>query len=575
MAERYTRLYTLPENLYVEGAPLVIAAGALLKDNQTGRVLSQLKFRSISDRRIKAVKVTVTGYGMGQEVLCREEHQYLDLDVGRDELWGSKEAITLPNRTVRTYTVAVPAVYFCDGGSYLGDETAWEPMAELQPLDKMLWNAELLQQYRIETTPESCFVPASYKDLWVCACGEINHEGEICHRCHQSLDRLEELLDVEYLRERKNERLALESQRSEAVDAVREMNRNTLKKVLRYALPAAVVLALGIGFWTVSSRRVKNYEAAAAMMEKGEYKQAAQSFEALGGYNDSAKLAEDAKELYKADLEYASGQKLIDEKKYDEARDALLAIENKPEAAELADEALYLKAASLLEEGQTDEAREAYIALGDYKDAKELSESFVIRKLKEHCSHNKDCGGPLTTEFGYDEGGILRFENQLFSAYPGSKDRKFEYSYGEDGSYTMSDGLVDYHYDKQGNYLGQGGLELYEYDYGFRDDGSMSYCDAYTIEEQAYIYEYRYDEKGNAVYYHCSDGTEDSFVNEYEGELLIKQDRFSADGSLIGCKKYEYDKDGRITKLTALDESGDSVVTEYVYGYVFVAGDEE
>ena len=33
MAERYTRLYTLPENLYTEGAPLVIAAGALLKDN--------------------------------------------------------------------------------------------------------------------------------------------------------------------------------------------------------------------------------------------------------------------------------------------------------------------------------------------------------------------------------------------------------------------------------------------------------------------------------------------------------------------------------------------------------------
>ena len=47
MAERYTRLYTLPENLYTEGAPLVIAAGALLKDNQTGKVLPPFHHRPL------------------------------------------------------------------------------------------------------------------------------------------------------------------------------------------------------------------------------------------------------------------------------------------------------------------------------------------------------------------------------------------------------------------------------------------------------------------------------------------------------------------------------------------------
>ena len=43
MEERYTRLFSLPENLYSAGAPVMIAAGALLKDNQTGKVLAQLK----------------------------------------------------------------------------------------------------------------------------------------------------------------------------------------------------------------------------------------------------------------------------------------------------------------------------------------------------------------------------------------------------------------------------------------------------------------------------------------------------------------------------------------------------
>ena len=47
MSERYSRLYELPLNLYAVGSPVVIAAGTLLKDNQTGRIVAQLKFRSI------------------------------------------------------------------------------------------------------------------------------------------------------------------------------------------------------------------------------------------------------------------------------------------------------------------------------------------------------------------------------------------------------------------------------------------------------------------------------------------------------------------------------------------------
>ena len=130
MAERYTRLYTLPENLYTEGAPLVIAAGALLKDNQTGKVLAQLKYRSICSRPIRAIKVLITGYDMAKAVVCREEHQYLDLEIGRDEYWGSKEAVYLPDRSVRSYSAAVLAVYYADGGSYVSDSQRWEPLQE-------------------------------------------------------------------------------------------------------------------------------------------------------------------------------------------------------------------------------------------------------------------------------------------------------------------------------------------------------------------------------------------------------------------------------------------------------------
>ena len=82
MSERYKTLYRLPENLYSIGSPVIIAAGALLKDNQTGKVLAQIKFKSISDKRIKAVKIRVFSFDViGASVGDAVEHQYLDLNV--------------------------------------------------------------------------------------------------------------------------------------------------------------------------------------------------------------------------------------------------------------------------------------------------------------------------------------------------------------------------------------------------------------------------------------------------------------------------------------------------------------
>ena len=50
MSERYTKLFSLPENQYVHGAPILIAAGALLRDNLSETMLAQLKFWNISKK---------------------------------------------------------------------------------------------------------------------------------------------------------------------------------------------------------------------------------------------------------------------------------------------------------------------------------------------------------------------------------------------------------------------------------------------------------------------------------------------------------------------------------------------
>lgn len=96
MEKRYTRLYSINGPLYSNGSPVLISAGALLNDHVTGKVLSQLKFRNISLKKIKALKIEVTpkdtvGRNLGDSVV----YQYLDLHIKRDEEFGQKEAIYL------------------------------------------------------------------------------------------------------------------------------------------------------------------------------------------------------------------------------------------------------------------------------------------------------------------------------------------------------------------------------------------------------------------------------------------------------------------------------------------------
>ena len=141
MSERYTRLYSLPENLYTEGAPVVIEAGALLKDNQKERVIAQLKFRNIDDRHIHAVKIRITpedAFGVAQD--NEVEHQYLDLDEPREARFGHKEPVIIQDANARSYTVTVDEVAFTDGSSWQGSSQTWEPLeAQQELIDSLIY----------------------------------------------------------------------------------------------------------------------------------------------------------------------------------------------------------------------------------------------------------------------------------------------------------------------------------------------------------------------------------------------------------------------------------------------------
>ena len=438
MAERYSRLFSLPEDLYTAGAPLVIAAGALLMDNQSGKVLAQLKMRSISDKVINSIKLLVTGTNRAGDVLCREEHVYEALNAARDSFFGQREAVLLSDANVRSFSVQLLNVSFSDGSRYIGGVEEWKSLPAQADLNQRLFDTELIRQYRLETSNLSRFVPLETQDLWLCACGEINRKGESCHRCDQTLEQCKKYLSVDLLRENKNLRLNSEAVQAALDEARRQSRGKLLRRILLVLVPLVLVAGIAFGAHKIVERRDLIYGEACRLYNVGEFAEAAVLFDKLGHYKDAGTLAAKAK---KSDAEIASynrAVKLLENGRWDDAHDAFAALGKYEDSDELALEALYRKGQALLEKEDFAAAREIFEGLGSYRDAAEIAAHFFSRRLSEEASLNLECNGPLTTTYRYDSCGRIAEKTELFSAYPGMSDRVSVYDYDTDGSYTVN-----------------------------------------------------------------------------------------------------------------------------------------
>lgn len=207
MSERYTRIYTLENNLYTEGAPVLIRAGALLRDNVTGSILGQVKFENLSSKIIIALKVRIAVFDMADRRLGEDlEHQYLYLSARPNEEFGSKNAVPLPDNAAGSFLVDVVEVIFEDKSIWT-ETTKFEPVRKQDMLKDVLKDSELVKQYQIKTNSESRFLPVGYKDLYLCSCGRAyKNSMDVCPFCQKSFNFLEEALDVDALKQEQSER---------------------------------------------------------------------------------------------------------------------------------------------------------------------------------------------------------------------------------------------------------------------------------------------------------------------------------------------------------------------------------
>lgn len=312
MSERYTRLCVLPENLYAAGSPVLLSAGALLKDNQTGRILVQLKLRSLSPMNIKAVKVSVcpfdtVGAPLGEAV----EHQYLDLTAARGDEFGAKLPIVLPDAATRAFSAVVTEVAFADNRVWHASGAPWEQLLVPQPLEQALDDAELVKQFRMTCGEDCKCLPVEYKDLRYCACGARNRREEaVCHRCGREHATLA-AIDLNALRAARDARLAEEAEQAEAARIAAAAQAKKTKKITLITVTTIALIAAAVLLTTKVIIPAVKYNAAVDLMEAGQYTDAIAAFEAMDGYKDSAEQITECK--------YLAAVALLDAEQYSKA----------------------------------------------------------------------------------------------------------------------------------------------------------------------------------------------------------------------------------------------------------------
>ena len=363
MAERFTRLFQLGNDLYSEGSPVIICAGALLNDTVTGAVIAQIKYQNISEKKIVAAKVQLCAYDAMRAALDeRIEYSYHNLDVPSGTYWGGDKAVIMPDKVTNSFEITGISVAFSDGTSWKSESVDTFANIPASPLlvDE-LHDMALVEQYSLETTPKAKYVPIEYGSLWRCACGCIN-QGAICTGCNTDRILAFEELSISFLSEKTAARLEIEArQKAEKQEKERKRMKNTA--IILTIVAVMAVVGSVYGFWIRPNIIVpaKKYKEALTLYQNGEYKQAESRFAELGNYRDS--------EQYLQDIPYCIADDLLEQGKYEAARNAFLELGDYRDSADRAKETAYLYAQTLQADGDYISARKWFEDAEPFRDS--------------------------------------------------------------------------------------------------------------------------------------------------------------------------------------------------------------
>jgi len=407
MAE-FNRLFQLPRDQYFEGSPILLEAGALLQETGRGRLIGQLRFRSMTDQAISGVSVDLhCADVMGAETGV-VNHQYTGLGCRPFEAFGEQTPLFIDLDNTASFSVVLRGAAFADGHTWKND--AGTGFTAFPPPSRLKLEPEQLKTYQKQAGKNLVYAPERAMGLWRCGCGTINLEsGPKCRACRADFaqqialynpETLSGIMEAEAEKRRSDayqQAVALQDARKwsqaasafsslgryrdsaqradQCVAALHEAQEQNRREAARLAEEAAArkrrrirtvvivitLLALAAGaayFITQVYLPDSNYKKAVSLMESGEYDRASKAFAALGDYRDAAGRV---REPY-----YLKGDGLLAQGQY---ADAAAAFDKATGYLDAKDAASYALGMARLEDGDYTGARDAFTQVGDYADA--------------------------------------------------------------------------------------------------------------------------------------------------------------------------------------------------------------
>lgn len=213
--------------------------------------------------------------------------------------------------------------------------------------------------------------------------GETETDGQTLLNVADALTEMGEFKDAR-LYAAKFRKKGSDAREEEAMEADRvryyeaqERERKRKKKKRNSRIRALIILVAFIALCVVAVISTeKDYKEADALLSEGKYAEAAQAFEALGEFDDSADKAREAA--------YLRALELLEAEDYDAAIDAFADLGDYKDSRQKLEEARYLKqfapAEDLLTQGRTAEAAMAFYKLGDKQRSFELWDQVAQRE---------------------------------------------------------------------------------------------------------------------------------------------------------------------------------------------------
>ena len=520
MSERYTKLFTLPARLYAEGSPVIITAGALSKDNDTGRVFAQLRFRNISNKSIKALSIFLACYyPFGEQADDVVKYQYLDLDcnVGCD--FGAKTPIVFSDKGVRSFSVHVDKIVYSDNSvSEINLDYSETLPIQILLKNAVGWNYDTALEFAEMTNSHCVYKSIDYKDLWLCSCGGVNKLGRdrACRKCSIAKDKLLSITPEKAIEHKKEKiyknavfkmnnsdisvlttvinELSVLSDWKDSFEKIEECKRKIeqinrekeeektveekhRKKIIKIsactsgAAVACICLILLVAMLIVPAIK---YNKAIKLMESDSYTEAIEKFNSLKDFKDSNDKAKECT--------YLNAVKNMEKGNYTDAITVLSSLGDYKDSSDKIKECTYGYAEKLFADGKYSEASEQYTSLKDYKDCQD--------KAKE-CQYNEALN--FMEEEKYDEA------SDKFSSLGDYKDSSEQVDncgkekYGEDKwnkikNLKVGDYITFGSYEQDNNI--SNGKENIEWQVLDRKDNKVLLISKYALDSRSYNSEY-------------------------------------------------------------------------------------